>query len=111
MQNESRILGLSPLAFLVAAAAVVKFALHVLTGSGYGFFCDEHMNNYLWGPGYTWEVMILLTAVPDVFRPLFAEMELKAVIKNEYAMPFNANMVFVCRQTSLEDIWSRLKNY
>jgi 4-amino-4-deoxy-L-arabinose transferase-like glycosyltransferase len=72
-----------------------------------------HLTYYLWGPGYSWDVMILVTGAIEVFRPYFVDVELKAVINNEFAMPYNPNRVYLCRtpMTSPGNIWSHLKNY
>jgi 4-amino-4-deoxy-L-arabinose transferase-like glycosyltransferase len=41
LQNRKSIFGLSPVALVIILGAAVKFAIHILTGSRYGFFADE----------------------------------------------------------------------
>ncbi len=49
----------------------------------------------------------------DAFRPFFADVELKEVITNDFAMPYNINRVYVCRSPTMAPsaIWYYLKNY
>ena len=66
---------------------------------------------YLWGPGYSWDVMILLTSKTNRMSVFFNECELKAVVQNEVNTFLLTRHIFVCRQpkVSAETIWSSAK--
>ncbi|HTP60215.1 MAG TPA: glycosyltransferase family 39 protein [Spirochaetia bacterium] len=90
-------------------------AIDVL-GAKYGLphAVSGHMNYYLWGPGeYSWEVMIFVTGAMDQLKALFWEVDMKTVIQNDYAMPYNHNIIYVCRGPRMPpaSIWKYLKNY
>ena len=74
-----------------------------------------HNNYYLWGPQqYTGEVVITVGMSLDDLKPLFAEIEFAATIKNEYSIPEENNLpVYVCRKPkmSLRQAWPTLKFY
>jgi hypothetical protein len=87
-----------------------------LLGPRYGLphAVTGHMNYYRWGPGEsTWAVMIFVTANISPFRPFFGEVQPKARITNDFAMPYNRNTVYVCRNPfwSSKVIWAELKGY
>jgi hypothetical protein len=50
MQDRKSIFGLSSITMVIILGAAAKFTLHIITGSNYGFFCDELkaavINNY-----------------------------------------------------------------
>jgi hypothetical protein len=90
-------------------------AIDVL-GAKYGLphAVSGHMNYYLWGPGeYTWDVMIFVTGAMDQLSVFFWEVDMKTVIQNDYAMPYNRNIIYVCRHPKIPPakIWSYLRNY
>ena len=90
-------------------------AIDVL-GAKYGLphAVSGHMNYYLWGPGeYSWDVMIFVTGAMDQLKSLFWEVDMKTVIQNDYAMPYNRNIIYVCRGPRMPpaSIWKYLKNY
>ena len=66
---------------------------------------------YLWGPGYSWEVMILLTNRTNNMSVFFEECELKTVIENEPNRFMFSHHIFVCRKpkVSADTIWSSVK--
>ena len=72
-----------------------------------------HLTYYLWGPGYSWDVMILVTGNIDGLSSFFTDCELKAAVTNPYAMPWNNPFIYVCREPKMspEAIWSYVKNY
>jgi hypothetical protein len=73
-----------------------------------------HVTYYRWGPGeYSWEVMIFVSAAMDAFRPFFEDVQQKAIVRNDYAMPYNKNTVYVCRKPRLQPavIWAYVAGY
>jgi hypothetical protein len=77
-----------------------------------------HLTYYLWGPGYSWDVMILLTnnssSISTSSMSLFFETcQLKGRIYNEYTIPINQLNLYVCRKPRLspEEIWRQLELY
>jgi hypothetical protein len=68
---------------------------------------------YLWGPGYSWDVMILVTSQTNTLSVFFDKCELKGVISYRYDDPIHSSHIFVCRMPKVpaEVIWSSLKNY
>ena len=77
-----------------------------------------HLTYYLWGPGYSWDVMIMLTnnlspintATMSLF---FEECELKGRVFNPYTIPLNQLNIYVCRKPRLspEEIWQHMELY
>jgi hypothetical protein len=58
--------------------------------------------------------MIILTFNADGFRPVFAQMDLKAVVVNELAMPFDTTLgVYVCKWLTMpkDSLWNHVKSY
>jgi hypothetical protein len=77
-----------------------------------------HLTYYLWGPGYSWDVMIMLTnnmsSVNTATMSLFFEVcELKGRVYNEYTIPINQLNIYVCRKPrfSPNEIWQQLQLY
>jgi hypothetical protein len=66
---------------------------------------------YLWGPGYTWEVMLIVADNTNGMEVFFEECELKAVSRLEYDAPMYHPHIFVCRKPKVpaEAIWSSQK--
>ena len=77
-----------------------------------------HLTYYLWGPGYSWDVMIMLTnnispvntATMSLF---FSECKLKGRVFNRYTIPLNQLNIYVCRKPLLspEEIWKKMEFY
>lgn len=67
---------------------------------------------YLWGPGYSWDVMIIVTTRPNVISVFFDECEQKAVIQHKY-IGFTRFYVFACRKpiVPVDTIWSSAKSF
>ena len=67
---------------------------------------------YLWGPGYSWDVMIIVTDRTNKMSAFFAKCEQQAVTQREYvgSIRFYA---FVCRNPKVpaETIWSSIKSF
>jgi hypothetical protein len=87
-----------------------------LLGPRYGLphAVTGHMNYYRWGPGeYTWEVMVFVSATMDTWRGFFEDVQKKAVVTNDFAMPYNRNTVYICRKPRLSPkvIWAYIKGY
>ncbi len=72
------------------------------------------MSYHLWGPGQqSWDVMIFVTGAMDFFGRFYQDVELKTVIQNDFAMPYNRISIYVCRGVtrSPATFWSQLKSY
>ena len=66
---------------------------------------------YLWGPGDSWDVMIIVTHTTNVMSVFFGECEQKAVSQREYVgTRFH---IFVCRKpvVPVEIIWRSAKSF
>lgn len=73
-----------------------------------------HLTYYLWGPGYSWDVMIIVTGRTNNMSIFFDECEHKATVQDENdAALFGYPNIFVCREpkVSPEEIWSSVKIY
>jgi hypothetical protein len=77
-----------------------------------------HLTYYLWGPGYSWDVMILLTNSASPLNTatmslFFAECQLKGRAFNPYTIPFNQLNIYVCRKPLMTpgEIWAHVKLY
>jgi hypothetical protein len=68
---------------------------------------------YLWGPGYTWEVMIIITDKTNRVAVFFDECELKAALPDEFDEPVGSLAIFVCRKPKVPAgvIWPSMKSY
>jgi hypothetical protein len=86
-----------------------------LFGPKYGLphAVSGHLTYSTWGPGYTWDVMILVTAFIDSLRGFFSDVELKDVIRNDFAMPYNALRIYVARGPRMapSSIWTYMRYY
>jgi 4-amino-4-deoxy-L-arabinose transferase-like glycosyltransferase len=71
-----------------------------------------HLNYYLWGPGYSWNVMLLVTDRTNNMSVFFDECELKAIGQHDFE-PFGHAYIFVCRKPKVpaDVIWSSMKSY
>ena len=77
-----------------------------------------HLNYYLWGPGYSWDVMIVLAnnSFPINIASMslfYNQCELKGRVFNAYTMPLNQLNIYVCRKPTLspEEIWQHMEMY
>lgn len=68
---------------------------------------------YLWGPGYSWDVMIIVTGKTNQLAVFFDECEMKTTVQQEYNYPVGRLYIFVCRKPkiSANEIWSSMKSY
>jgi hypothetical protein len=68
---------------------------------------------YLWGPGYTWEVMIVITDKTNRVGVFFDECELKAALPDAFDEPVGSLAIFVCRKPKVPAgvIWPSMKSY
>jgi hypothetical protein len=66
---------------------------------------------YLWGPGYSWDVMIIITSRTNHMSVFFDKCEQKAVTQREYMS--NRFYIFVCRKPKVpaDTIWSSVKSF
>lgn len=69
-----------------------------------------HLTYYLWGPGYSWDVMVVVTQSP--ITRFFNRCERKKVIHHPYVY-VGSPTVYICRdpKSSVNEIWSQLKAY
>jgi hypothetical protein len=74
-----------------------------------------HNSYFLWGPrDYAGEVMIVVGGRPEELRKVFADVTVAAQISNEYAMPYeNEILVCICRKPKapLKTLWPLTKSY
>jgi 4-amino-4-deoxy-L-arabinose transferase-like glycosyltransferase len=68
---------------------------------------------YLWGPGYSWDVMIIIGGVTNPLAMFFDSCEMRATIPQEYNSQHGYTRIYVCRQPKIpaDKIWSSLKSY
>jgi hypothetical protein len=79
-----------------------KYGLpHAVTG---------HLTYFLWGPGYSWDVMVIVTQYP--VTSFFNECERKKVLPHPYIY-VGSPTVYICRdpKSSVDEIWFKLKAY
>jgi hypothetical protein len=72
-----------------------------------------HLTYYLWGPGYSWDVMLIITTKTNSMSMFFDECEMKKAVHLTYDVQNRAPYIFVCRKpkVSAEAIWSTAKLY
>ena len=72
-----------------------------------------HLTYYLWGPGYSWDVMILLTSSPNNMSMFFDHCEKPIVVSDILAGMADQLYICVCKgaRLSAETIWSSAKSY
>jgi hypothetical protein len=65
---------------------------------------------YLWGPGYSWDVMVIVTGGTNDLSMFFDACEQKAHTGDEAPSQF---YIYVCKNPhlSVDAIWPNLKNY
>ncbi len=73
-----------------------------------------HITYYLWGPGYSWNEMIIATLNIDGFRGFFSDIQQKVFFEYEHASPIATNIgIYVCKGATMsaKEIWPYLKFY
>ncbi len=67
----------------------------------------------LWGPGYTWDVMLIVVDGSNDMAMFFEECELAAQARYEYDRPTGQPNIYVCREprVSADEIWGSAKLY
>jgi hypothetical protein len=72
-----------------------------------------HLTYYLWGPGYSWEVMIIITGRTNNMAVFFDECEFKAVTRRGDNALGGDLYIHVCRKpkVSPDVIWSSMESY
>jgi hypothetical protein len=65
---------------------------------------------YLWGPGYSWDVMVIVTGRTNILSVFFDECAQKAITESDLPGKF---YIYVCKKPKIpaNDIWSSQKNY
>lgn len=69
---------------------------------------------YVWGPQYTWDVMVVVDSKVNSLDMFFEECERKAVVKNDYnKMMLGDPNIYVCRKPKIspEEIWRSIKSF
>jgi 4-amino-4-deoxy-L-arabinose transferase-like glycosyltransferase len=68
---------------------------------------------YLWGPGYSWDVMIVVSSHLSSVNFFFDKCELKKTVTRFYDVPVGAPNIYLCRKpTATPDvIWTSMKVY
>lgn len=76
---------------------------------------STHNSYWHWGSGDAdGSVLIVIGYDAEELAPLFESVEEKAVVRSEYAMPYESNRpVFVCRglKVSLQEVWDKARNF
>jgi 4-amino-4-deoxy-L-arabinose transferase-like glycosyltransferase len=69
------------------------------------------LNYYLWGPGYSWDVMIILAGRTNPISVFFDQCEPKGTLESQG--DGSISNIWVCRtpKVSADDIWGSLKSY
>jgi hypothetical protein len=85
-------------------------------GQAYGLppAVSGHLTYHLWGPGSSWQEMIIATQGIDRFRSFFEDIQMKEVFTSEHISPASTGIgVFVCKRpkTNAKVIWAYLKMY
>ncbi|MBN2004247.1 MAG: glycosyltransferase family 39 protein [Anaerolineae bacterium] len=72
---------------------------------------SESLTYYLWGPGYSWDVMIVVARKGNTMAVLFEECELKAIVQHEFDLPTGQPYIYVCRgsKAPADTIWRNMK--
>ena len=68
---------------------------------------------YLWGPGYSWDVMIIVTSQLYPVTVFFNKCELKKIVQHVYDVPVGSPSIYICREPTVSSdvIWSFVKFY
>lgn len=71
---------------------------------------SESLTYYFWGPGYSWDVMIIISDKINNMSVFFDKCEQKAVTQREYVGRFRF-YIFVCRDVKVpaNQIWSKVR--
>lgn len=74
-----------------------------------------HNSYWLWGPrGHSGRVVIIVGGRKEDHEKVFSNVEIAAVHRHPYAMPFEADLpIFLCREIRLpfDKVWPRVKLY
>ena len=72
-----------------------------------------HLTYYLWGPGTSWDVMILLTGQTNNMSVFFDQCELAKQGNRISGIPAEQEYIYICRgpKVPAEKIWSSTKMY
>jgi 4-amino-4-deoxy-L-arabinose transferase-like glycosyltransferase len=72
-----------------------------------------HLTYYLWGPGYSWNVMIIVSGRTNVLSVLFDRCEPAGATQQDFIISSNRFYFFVCRKPVVPaaTIWSTAKSF
>ena len=72
-----------------------------------------HLTYYLWGPGYSWDVMIMVTGQTNNMSVFYNQCELAKKGNRISGIPAEQEYIYVCREpkVSAEKIWSSAKMF
>jgi len=68
---------------------------------------------YLWGPGYSWDVMIIVSSHLSSVTNFFEECERKKAVGHIYDVPVGDPSIYLCRKPTAppDVIWAGMKAY
>ncbi len=68
---------------------------------------------YLWGPGYSWDVMLMVTSKTNHMSVFFNECEQKGTTQPEANAAMDRLYIFLCKKPKIpaEAIWKSVKSY
>lgn len=74
---------------------------------------SESLTYYLWGPGYTWDVMIIVVGGSNTLAMFFDECQQEKIVNDREMLDFYKPHVYVCRKPKVNagQIWSSIKQY
>ncbi len=81
---------------------------------GLPYAVSESLTYYMWGPGYSWDVMVIVTGKSNNLSMFFKKCELSASIKGDFdSMLFGDPRIYTCREPTIpaNEIWSSMKNF
>lgn len=107
-EEERNVAGIYTDTYMVAGAIDQygpKYGLpHAVSGS---------LTYYLWGPGYTWDVMIIVVGGSNTLSMYLDDCKQEKIVNDREMLNFYKPHVYVCRnpKVSAEQIWSSMKQY
>jgi hypothetical protein len=107
-EEDRKVAGIYTDTYMVAGAIDLygpKYGVpHAVSGS---------LTYYLWGPGYTWDVMIIVVGGSNTVSMFFDDCKQEKIINDREGLDFYKPHVYVCRKPKVgaDQIWSTMKQY
>jgi hypothetical protein len=107
-EEDRKVAGIYTDTYMVAGAIDrygPKYGLpHAVSGS---------LTYYLWGPGYSWDVMIIVLGGTNTLAMFFDECQQEKIVNDREMLEFYKPHVYVCRKPKVnaDQIWSSMKQY